>query len=151
MNKKCKLCQPEINCFHVGTELGPDPCPWYKPAPDANRVPRGSVMDLTITNCDGDGQVDARMRLRLCMTYSREDGVLYENWISPDCPLPQPMISQILKFLEDNGFPPGPAPDGRFVRKAELPACQPDRQADGPRLDDPVPPTDKRYAAAAVT
>ena len=122
MNKQCKECAPGISCLHIGKETGPEACPWYKPAPGADQVPRGSCMDLTITNCDEDGHIDARMRLRLLMHYTKEDGVLYEIWDSPDCPLPQPMIAEILTFLEDNGYPPGPSADGRFVRKAELPA-----------------------------
>jgi len=77
-------------------------------------------MELTITNCDEDGRIDARMVLRLVCTFTRENGVLYENWDSPDFPLPQPMISEILTFLERHVCAPVSA--DQFIRRAEVPA-----------------------------
>ena len=77
-------------------------------------------MLLTITACDLEGDIHTTMTLRLVMHYSMEKGVMYEIWDSPDFPLPQPMISEILTFLEAHICAPV-SPD-RYISKAEIPA-----------------------------
>jgi hypothetical protein len=77
-------------------------------------------MMLTITACDNEGFIHTTMTLRLVMKYTREAGVLYEEWTSPDFPLPQPMISEILTFLEQHVC--APVSQDRAITKAEIPA-----------------------------
>ena len=121
MKTDCNHCAPGIDCIHIGHGTGPQACPWYKRG-DPTALPRGSVMELTITNCDAEGVIDARMCLRLVMHYTKEAGVIYENWASPDFPLPQPMISEILTFLEDHvcGTVDGIDAGREFFRGLEL-------------------------------
>ena len=119
MKTDCNHCAPGIDCIHIGHGTGPQACPRYKRG-DPTALPRGSVMELTITNCDAEGVIDARMCLRLVMHYTKEAGVIYENWASPDFPLPQPMISEILTFLEDHVC--SPVSQDRYISRAEIPA-----------------------------
>jgi len=112
----CNNCEPGIECIHINKGTGPAGCPWWAARPPDGVAPRGSTMLLRITGAEGADWV----QLRLVCTFTREGGVLYENWTAPDFPLPQPMISEILTFLEQHVC--APVSQDRAITKAEVPA-----------------------------
>ena len=116
----CLNCAPGIECIHINKGGGPPACPWFKQKPMDGQVPRGSVLELTITQCADDGTVYGKMTMRLVMHYIMEGPTMYEVWDSPDFPLPQEMISEILIFLEEHVC--SPVSQDKYIKKAEIPA-----------------------------
>ena len=111
----CIDCDPGIECVYIGKDRPFGQCPWYKARNHA--APRGATMVLRIT-----GEGDATwLQLRLCCNFVKEaDGQLYEVWSSPDFPMPEPMISEILTFLEQHVC--APVSQDKAITKATIPA-----------------------------